>query len=77
MSEDFLSRAEHVRWCKQRALEYWKEGDLHNAVASMVSDMSKHPATRGVGGALGMVGLTYVMHGDSDGVKRWIEGFTE
>lgn len=42
-----MSRAEHLRWAKDRALEYVEAGDLVNAQASMTSDLSKHPETRG------------------------------
>ena len=45
MSEE-TTRAEHLAWCKRRAMEYVDAGDLSNAVASMGSDLSKHPETR-------------------------------
>ena len=38
-------RAEHLAWCKQRALEYVDRGDLRTAFLSMVSDLGKHPET--------------------------------
>jgi hypothetical protein len=38
-----MDRDEHLAWCKKRALEYWRAGDLANAVASMGSDLDKHP----------------------------------
>ncbi|MGH3813435.1 MAG: hypothetical protein ACRDUV_13435 [Pseudonocardiaceae bacterium] len=44
------SRAEHLAWCKQRALEYVDQGDLQNAFASMASDLGKHPDTAGHSG---------------------------
>ena len=37
------TREEHLAWAKERALEYWRQGDLGNAVASMGSDLDKHP----------------------------------
>lgn len=40
------SREEHLRWCKQRALEYVDRGDLQEAYASMCSDLNKHPDTQ-------------------------------
>ena len=40
-----ISREDHIRWCKDRALEYVKLGDLDNAIASMQSDLTKHPET--------------------------------
>jgi Tfp pilus assembly protein PilF len=73
VSED-QTRAEHLAWCKERALEYLDAGDLANAVASMGSDLNKHPQT-GAGAALMSLGLMYVMNCDQAGVRRWIEGF--
>lgn len=43
---EIITRAEHLQWCKQRALEYVDRGDLPTAYASMVSDLGKHPETR-------------------------------
>lgn len=40
-----MERREYLQWCKDRALEYVKNGDLKNAFASFQSDMSKHPET--------------------------------
>lgn len=42
-----IGRAEHLEWCKDRALQYVDSGDLTNAYASMVSDLNKHPETKG------------------------------
>lgn len=41
------SRAEHLAWCKERALQYVDAGDTHNAFASMASDLRKHEDTAG------------------------------
>lgn len=43
------TREEHMRWCKQRALEYLKPGpyfSIDEAMASMASDLGKHEETR-------------------------------
>jgi hypothetical protein len=40
------TRAEHLEWCKQRALEYVTTGDISSAIASMGSDLGKHPETK-------------------------------
>lgn len=45
MNEPTETRAQHLQWCKQRALEYVDAGDLPSAWASMASDMAKHPKT--------------------------------
>ena len=72
-----MNRTEHMRWCKQRALEYLNHGDLQSAVASMISDLGKHEETAGLNGELGLIGMMYVLQHDVDGVRRWIEGFRE
>jgi hypothetical protein len=72
------TRAEHLEWCKQRAREYLDRGDLANAVASMGSDMDKHPETRMAGekmGTLIYVALIRITEGDVQGVRDWVEGF--
>jgi len=33
----------HLAWCKERAREYLRQGDAINAIASMHSDLAKHP----------------------------------
>jgi hypothetical protein len=71
------TREEHIRWCKERAMEYLVAGDLEQAVASMLSDLSKHPETEKLGEKLGMLGIMYVANHDTDGVRRFIEGFRE
>jgi hypothetical protein len=70
------TRAEHLAWCKQRALEYVDAGDLQGAFASMASDMNKHPETaRSDVHVLGM-GLLMGGHLSTPGdMRRWIEGF--
>jgi hypothetical protein len=70
-----MTRSEHVAWCKERALEYIEDGDLPNAVASMLSDLEKHPETENLPRALGPIGLLMAMNQDKAGVRRWIEGF--
>ncbi len=70
-----MTRSEHLGWAKQRALEYVNEGDLSNAVASMLSDLRKHDAFRDpVYAALGTLGLMEIQRGP-DAVRKWIEGF--
>lgn len=70
------TRAEHLAWCKQRALEYLDAGLNTEAVASMVSDLGKHEETRDHPGILLMGGLA--MLGEFNDVRktrRFIEGF--
>jgi hypothetical protein len=70
------TREEHLAWCKDRALEYVNAGDITNAVASMGSDLNKHPETRDHSGI--MLGLMLRMSGnlsDPQEARQWIEGF--
>jgi hypothetical protein len=67
-------RDEHLARCKERALEYWRAGELGNAVASMASDLRKYDDL-GCNDGLLMLAMLYVTQSDYDGVKRWIEGF--
>lgn len=67
-------RDEHMAWCKDRALKYVDAGDPEQAVASMLSDLSKHEGTADIGKAMGMMGLLEIQNGD-EAVRRWITGF--
>lgn len=40
---EHMTRAAHLQWAKDRALEYVEAGDLTNACASILSDIGKHP----------------------------------
>lgn len=71
-----MTRAEHLAWCKQRAHEYLEKGDVTNAVASMMSDLKKHPETQTqVGGILDQIGMQAAMNQDRAAAKRYIDGF--
>jgi hypothetical protein len=41
-----ITRAEHLEWCKKRALEYVEAGEMINALASMGSDLNAHQETK-------------------------------
>lgn len=69
------TRAEHLAWCKQRALEYVDAGDLQNAYASMASDLGKHPETAGHPGIeLGMMQLVTGHLRTASDMRDFIEG---
>lgn len=71
-----MNRAEHLEWCKQRARDYLAERDIDNAIASMLSDLNKHPETAlKEGGSLAPLGLLYCLNKDLEGARRFIEGF--
>lgn len=56
-------------------MQYFNEGDLIQAVTSMLSDLSKHPEFKGIAEKMSMLGIFYLTEGDEDGVRRFIEGF--
>jgi hypothetical protein len=74
---DAMTRAEHLAWCKQRALEYVERGKLIDALASMGSDLDKHAETYGHAGI--RLGLELWLIGGElrtpVGMRRFIEGF--
>jgi hypothetical protein len=71
-----MDRAEHLQWAKDRALEYADRGDVTNAVASMASDLRKHPDTEDHAGAQLMVMLAMSGKFDQPGeLRKFIEGF--
>lgn len=37
-----MTRAEHLKWSKERAVEYLP-GDVQGAATSFISDLNKHP----------------------------------
>ena len=70
------TRAEHLQWCKDRALAYADQGDVNNALASMASDLRKHPETKGHGGVELMAMMAFAGQFDCPGeLRRFIEGF--
>lgn len=70
------SRAEHLAWCKERALEYCDTGDLNQAYASMVSDLRKHPETeKHAAIELGMMMLMGGHLNSQMEMRKFIEGF--
>jgi hypothetical protein len=69
-----MTRAEHLAWAKERALEYVASGEMIDAIASMLSDLGKHPETERSVAMGAMLSIT-VNRRDPYSVKRWIEGF--
>ena len=70
-----MTRVEHLAWCKKRAHEYLDRGDIRNAVASMMSDLNKHPETKLNDGTLSMLGLMAAASEDLNEARRYIDGF--
>lgn len=77
MSQTSETYGQHMRWCKDRALAYVDRGDLTNALASMASDVRKHPETdtRAVTVLLATEGMRCTLNDDVAGMRRLIEGF--
>lgn len=71
-----MSREEHLAWCKERALEYLEKGDLRGAITSMLSDLSKHPETKGIGEKMGPYGMFLLVEWKGpEEIRHFIEGF--
>lgn len=68
-----MTRAEHLQWAKDRALEYLPADPL-NAMTSMMSDLTKHDELKGHVG-LRIAPMFYGAHNDPREVRKWIEGF--
>jgi len=65
------TRKEHVDWCKKRALEYVEKNDFTSAIASMISDLQKHPETQNHPAAM----LLPLSAGSKEELKKCIEDF--
>lgn len=75
-SETVTSRQEHLAWCKARAMEYVDAGDNAQALASMTSDLGKHPETAGHPAI--ELGMTLLLAGHlstRQQMRRFIDGF--
>jgi hypothetical protein len=73
-----MDRAEHLQWAKDRALEYADAGDTGNAIASLRSDLGKHPETAQSVGVVDELMMPLAMMGDFERpgeLRKFIEGF--
>jgi len=71
-----MNRTEHLQWAKDRALVYADRGDVANAVASMCSDLRKHPETETHAGGQLMVMMAAAGQFKRPGeLRKFIEGF--
>lgn len=73
-----MTRQEHMQWCKDRALEYVNAGDNDQALASMLSDLGKHPETKSSLASLGPLAMMLRISGQlstRQQMKEFIEGF--
>lgn len=69
-----MTRAEHLAWAKQRAMECVDRGEMLDAIASIPSDLGKHEETERSVAMGAMIAIT-VNRRDSDSVRRFIDGF--
>lgn len=69
------TRTAHVEWAKERAMEYVETGDPAQAMASLFSDLRKHPET--TSHAAIELGAMLMFSGNlstTSEVRDWIEG---
>lgn len=67
-----ITRAEHMAWCKQRALEELDASGTTAALASFCSDVCKHPETQDLAQFAVLLGAEAR---DVAEMRRFIEGF--
>ena len=73
-----MDRAEHLQWCKDRALEYVRTGNNQEAFASFASDLGKHDETDDARQLCTHLGMPMLMMGHlntPDQMTKFIEGF--
>lgn len=71
-----MTRAEHIAWCKERALKYVELGDFQQGFSSMISDLGKHEETKNHPGI--MLGAQMLFSGflsDEGEMRKFIKGF--
>jgi len=70
-----MTRAEHLQWAKDRALEYADAGDTSSAMASIGSDLRKHPELEGHAAMPLMMMMAMAGHLDTPAeMRKFIEG---
>jgi len=73
-----MTRAEHLRWAKDRALEYADRGEMGSAISSLMQDLAAHPETGASCDVVINLMMPLAMIGDFDRpgeLRRFIEGF--
>lgn len=73
-----MSRAEHLQWAKDRALEYANRGDFSNAYASFLSDLGKHSGLMDARELCASLGGRLLAGGHLNSIREmtnWVEGF--
>jgi hypothetical protein len=75
MEEVMITRAEHLDWCKEKAMECVHRGDLRDAIDTMLSLLDTHPETANPGSFARTLGYLLDGKGDRGLVIRWINAF--
>jgi hypothetical protein len=71
-----MTRSEHLQWAKDRALKYADRGEMANAIASIESDLNKHPETANHGAVTLMTMMAVSGQFSRPGeLRKFIEGF--
>lgn len=72
-----MDRAEHLAWCKERALEYADAGDAGSAMSSLMQDLALHPETARSAEIVPALMMPLVLGGHMQGgeLRKFIEGF--
>lgn len=72
-----MNRAEHLQWCKDRALEYLNNGLIADGMASFISDMAKHEGTNASlnNGLSTLIIVQAIMSNSQAECIRCVEGF--
>jgi hypothetical protein len=70
-----VNAVEHFEWARNRAMEYIEFNDGGGALASLVSDLNKHPGTADILSAdLLMLATGELLIGGARGLRGFIEG---
>jgi hypothetical protein len=72
------TRAEHLQWSKDRALEYADAGDTASAISSLMQDLGQHPETASSCSIVLELMMPLAMTGEFSRpgeLRRFIEGF--
>lgn len=73
-----MTRAEHLQWAKNRALEYIDEGRPDLAFTSFASDVTKHPDTLDLIDVIQALGAPLLLTGhlrSPANMRKWINDF--
>jgi hypothetical protein len=73
------TRTEHMKWARDRALEYADQRDTGSAIASLMSDLGKHPETESSCDVVRDLMMPLAMIGEFEKpgeLRKFIEGFS-